>query len=410
MIYDFTEILGRGIIAARSGESAQAIKYLDLAAGLEPANPRVWLWLAAAAETIAQKRHYLKQALKADPNSIVAQALLDRLSHKRAVSNQPASDFVIFTCPYCGGKQHFDPDIPGLRCEFCQKVERLALSNASAEELSLDDALLADSGNWAVIEGQAVCGACGARTSLPPERATLRCPFCGSDLVTIQPATPDLLVPTAIATFRYHAREILKIIEKGWDIQPASLARLLDAGEITVSSIYLPFWSFDGRVQIRCALGRRVPPATYSPEERVIIKGDWPMEKSWFELDIDDYLVYAARSLPEDAVKQILPFNLKSVIEYRPEILAGWQAEYYQIALEDAGIIAHKRMRDLAFRKAAHRSLFMEPSNMLQDDVLVIDRTYKLILLPVCVVRRKGSGKTQGMLINGQTGKAAIIA
>jgi hypothetical protein len=99
MIYDFAEILGRGIIAARSGGSAQAIKYLDLAAGLEPANPRVWLWLTAAAETIAQKRHYLEQALKANPNSIVAQAFLDRLSHKCAVSNQPASDFVIFTCP-----------------------------------------------------------------------------------------------------------------------------------------------------------------------------------------------------------------------------------------------------------------------------------------------------------------------
>ncbi|GAB4580880.1 MAG: hypothetical protein Fur0022_36240 [Anaerolineales bacterium] len=132
------------------------------------------------------------------------------------------------------------------------------------------------------------------------------------------------------------------------------------------------------------------------------------MEKSWFECDVDDLLVYAAHTLPEAAVAQILPFDQKSVFEYCPEMLVGWQAEYYQIALEDAEVVAQKRMRDAAFSKATRRGLFMEPSRMLQDDVLVIDRTYKLLLLPVCIVRRKVStGKIQQILINGQTGKVS---
>jgi len=407
MINDFYEILGRGIIATRSRRSAEAIKYLELAAKIEPANPRVWLWLAAAEESIPQKRQYLEQALKVDPNILVAKVLLQRLNQERTAISQRASDFVIFHCPYCGGKQRFEPDISGMRCEYCKKVERLMLKNASNEQASLDAALKGNSGNWAVLEGQATCGACGAAISISPNLATLNCPFCDSDLITIQSATPDLIAPTAIAPFQYHTDDVIEIIGECWGIPPPKLDFLLGRHEVTISSIYLPFWSFDGRVQIRCALGYRVAPGVYSPSERVILKGEWPMEKSWFEIDVDDLPVYAAHTLTEDAVGKILPFDQKSVFEYCPEMLVGWQAEYYQIALEDAEVVAQKRMRDVAFSKAARRGLFMEPSRMLRDDVLVIDRTYKLILLPVCIVRRKMSGKIQRILINGQTGKVS---
>jgi hypothetical protein len=177
--------------------------------------------------------------------------------------------------------------------------------------------------------------------------------------------------------------------------------------KMTLSSIYLPFWTFDGRVQIRCALEYRVPPATYSQSDRVIIRGDWPNGRSWYEYDIDDLLVYAGRNVTDDAIAQITPFDLKAVLGYRPETLVGWQAEFYQFALEDAAVEAHKRMRDLAFRKAASRKLFMNPAQMLADDVCILDKTYKLVLLPVWIARGTAQGDIDQTLINGQTGKIA---
>lgn len=407
MIYDFYEILGRGIIAARTGRYKEACKMLTLAAKIEPDNPRVWLWLATASETVTQKRQYLQEALKANPKLLAARVLLDHMDQIEITSGGQSSESVIFTCSSCGGKQRFDPDVLGLQCEYCGKVELLALENRSNAESSLDTSLQEGSGNWALLESRSNCGACGANISHPPNQATISCPFCNSDLITIQSATPDLVTPTAIAPFQYHRDDVLKNIGQEWKIALGELANLIDRREMTISSIYLPFWTFDGRVQILCALGYRVDPVTYSHDERVILKGEWPMEKSWFECEIDDLLVYAAHTLTEQAIASIAPFDLKSILEFRPEILTGWQAENYQVALEDAAIEAHKRMRDIAFKKAARRRLFMEPSRMLQNDVLVIDKTYKLILLPVWIIRLKMSGKVYRTFVNGQSGRVA---
>jgi predicted RNA-binding Zn-ribbon protein involved in translation (DUF1610 family) len=403
MIYDFNEILGRGILAARAGNFGEAIKYLDLAAKIQPANPRVWLWLAAAGETPSEKRQYLQRALDLDPDLPVAKALLDSLDRKATAAGQGA-DLVIFDCPFCGGKQRFDPDLGGMSCESCGRVERLDLKDAAQAKASPE---AVDADNWEALEGQADCGACGAKISIPAQWTTGKCPFCGSDLVTIQSATPGLVRPAAIVPFQVQADEVLQILGKSWKIPRAELDQHLDRRALTLSSVYLPFWAFDGCVQILCALEYRVEPVEYSSRERVIRKGQWPMEKSWYETRIDDFLVYAARSLSETAVAQILPFDLELALEYRPELLAGWQAERYQIALADAEVVAHKGMRDAAFRDAAFRGLFMEPSRMLRDDVLILDRTWRLVLLPVWIARRNVSGKIQRTLLNGQTAKLA---
>jgi hypothetical protein len=405
MIYDFYEFLGRGIIAERTGRPQEALKYFGIAAQIEPANPRVWLWLASSAEALSQKRECLEQALKIDPHLIVAEVLLDRLNQKETRVSQQSSDFVIFTCPSCGGKQHFDPDVLGLVCEYCGQIETLTLKNASEAESSLDTVPHNSSGNWAVIGSQASCNGCGARISILPDQLNQLCPFCDSELITIQSATPNLIPPTAIAPFQYHSEDVKAILGKWWNVPPSHITQLCDTHKMTLSSIYLPFWTFDGRVQIRCALEYRVPLATYSQSDRVVAIGEWPMEKNWYECDIDDLLVYAARSVTDDALAQLTPFDLKSVLGYRPEILMGWQAEFYQLALEDAAAEAQKHMRDLAFHRAASRKLFMDPTQMLADDVCILDQTYKLVLLPVWIARGTAPGKIDQTLINGQTGK-----
>jgi hypothetical protein len=354
-----------------------------------------------------KKRQYLERALEIDPELFMAQALLERLNQSSPLLDQHTDDFVDFTCQYCGGKQQFDPDLSALVCEFCKRIEQLALKNASEIETHLDTMPQDSSGNWSVLESQVSCSACGARMSILPEQSTHVCPFCGSEQITIQPATPNLVTPTAIAPFQYNTDDVLEILGEQWNIVPSQLVRLVQDETIRLSPIYLPFWTFDGRVKIYCALDHRVSEREYSNSERIILKGEWPNEKSWFECDVDDLPVYAGSSLPSQSIARIAPFDLKAVFEYKPEILVGWQAELYQIALEDAAVAAHKRMRDEAFRRAAHHLLFIDPADMLKDDILILDRTYKLILLPVWIIRHNDGRKTSQTLLNGQTGKVS---
>jgi hypothetical protein len=414
-VYDFYEFLARGIIAVRTGRTAEAIKYLSIAETIEPDNLRVWLWLATAVETYAEKRHCLERALQLDPNTLVAKVLLERLNQEESSTNHHPTDVVVFTCPSCAGKQHFDPDLLALVCEYCKRVEILTLANAFDAEIDLGPALSAGSGNWAVLDNRLSCSACGANVFVPADRSTQSCPFCDSDHILVTPATPDLVQPTAILPFEIHSGDVHELLRKWWNVQFMTLAHLLDIPyeAINFSPIYLPFWTFDGTVQIRCELDYQVDAEEYTDTERVIkIFDDNKLETThkhwtWYECDIDDLLVYAAHSVPGETITQIGPFDLKSLLEYRPEMLAGWQAELYQVALEDAAVQAHKQMRDHAFNMAFRRLLFMEPNHMLQDDVRVLDRTYKLVLLPVWIIRYTFNNKHYQAFMNGQTGEIA---
>jgi predicted RNA-binding Zn-ribbon protein involved in translation (DUF1610 family) len=414
-MYDFHEFLGRGIIAARTGRPMDAVKYLSIAEKIRPGNVRVWLWLATAVESFAEKRHCLEHVLELAPNTLAAKVLLERLDQKESTTGQSPADMVVFTCNSCGGKQHFDPDLLALVCDFCKQAEILTLANAFNAEIDLAPTLSQGSGNWALLESQVACSACGAKISIPAERSLQACPFCASEHIIVTPATPSLVPPTAIAPFEIHSEDVRKILRKWWQIPFLTPAHLLNLSNkaITLSPIYLPFWTFDGRVQIRCKLDHNVQPGNYSEKDRVITLHDnlfletgsryW----NWYECDIDDLLVYAARSVTNKAVAQIMPFKLQALLEYRPAVLAGWQAELYQIALEDAAVQANKHMRDHAFGMAARRSLFMEPNHMLDNDVFIVDTTYKLILLPVWVVRYTFRNQPYQALVNGQTGKVA---
>lgn len=405
MILDFPELLGRGIIATRSGRFEEGDRFLNLAARVDPRNPRVWLWLAAATDSLDEQRRYLERALEVDQNCHPARWLLDRLRGKQLSLGQPEAGVVRFTCPSCGGKQLFDPDLPGLVCQSCGRPEPMALQRLTESHLELEREN--DRGQWSIMPGEALCGACGARMTAPPSSAALRCAFCDSVHITVQPATPGLISPAGIAPFRYHEDDVHQLIGKHWGVQPDRVRQLIEEGEISLSGVYLPFWMFGGQVHIRCVLDRRIYPDTYSATERVVLRDSWPRRSAWFECDIADHLVYAAHTLAEEEVRRILPFELRTLYAYNPAILAGWQAEHYQIALEDAGMVAEKEVRDLAFDCAARRGLYMEPSDMLQGDVRVLNWVAKLVLLPVYAVKRNANANEARLLINGQTGKVS---
>jgi len=398
MIYDFHELLGRGIITSRTSRMEEAVKYLVLAGKIKPENTRVWLWLAASTESAKEKRQFLERALQINPDLLPAQALLERLRGITKTVQQSSDDFTVFTCPYCGGKQRFDPDLSGLVCGYCKRIERLGLTNAAQTETHLDTDLIERSDNWAVWNSEFACSACGARLSIPSDQGTATCPFCDSDQIALQPATPDLILPTAMIAFQLHADDVGQILKK------ARLPRGPKTA-LSLTPVYLPFWTFDGRVQIRCALEYHVPPEVFSESDCVFVEENWPAKTSWYECKINDLLIYAGHATFTNLISEVLPFDLNSALEYHPAMLAGWQMELYQVSLNDASAEALQKMRAQAFRSATRRRLFMREADMLGDDVRVLDRTYKLLLLPLWMVRYALKDKTYRALVNGQTGK-----
>ncbi|MBI5300861.1 MAG: hypothetical protein HY868_01895 [Chloroflexi bacterium] len=406
---DIHEFLGRGIIAARAGNTADALRYLNIAARFYPKNARAWLWLAAVCDAPDQRRDCLRKVLELDPASLPAKILLERASRVDLASPSALAQAYAFQCPTCAGQQRFDPDCASLTCTDCGRVEQLAAPNAADTEQDLGTALRQSaSGNWALVSGQLVCEACGATILLPANQSSTICPFCASARVLVRPPTPDLVLPHAIIPFAFEndkARQhIHRWLAGGW-FMADDLVRLARSRELR--GVYLPFWTFDGQTQIRCLVHYRVEPTTYSATERLVNYGDSLSRQLWYEKDFDDVLVYAGRSAVLKSLQALLPFDLKQVVEYEPGFLAGWQAEVYQLSLADAAQQAYKQMRDQAIQSFDLHGVVQDYSNFLNDDIVVAQRTFKLILLPVWVGTYDYQGKRYQVLVNGQTGNVS---
>lgn len=410
MFLDPQDLMARAIRLAHKGKNDEAAALLFDAARMDPTNPRVWLWLAAARETPEDKRECLERVLALVPDHPMALALLKRLTPSAAPDTLINARVQTFTCPQCGGRQRFDPDLSTLLCVHCGSGERLALPDASDDEKGLTVALYRPSAaQWALHSGQMHCENCGATTALAAHHATLTCPFCASNKVLVQPLTAGLLPPNAIAPFAINeneARHALRAwLEQGW-LTPADLRHKM-ASE-ALRAVYLPFWTFDGNVQVRCA--DRQQPQEFSDEERVLRAftfGSNRDHSSWYEREFDDMLVYASRALPLEVMHALLPFDLKSLVAYRPEVLAGWQTEVYQLPLADAALEAQKQMRDAALQAAEKRGLIRAHTLLLAHEVRTVERTYKLILLPVWITTYMYRGQRYPLVVNGQTGQVA---
>jgi hypothetical protein len=79
-------LLQRGIAAARSGRSAEALSILEQVVKTEPENEMAWLWLSGLMRSTEQKRACLENVLKANPENVYARAGLMRLQETEPIA------------------------------------------------------------------------------------------------------------------------------------------------------------------------------------------------------------------------------------------------------------------------------------------------------------------------------------
>jgi hypothetical protein len=122
----------------------------------------------------------------------------------------------------------------------------------------------------------------------------------------------------------------------------------------------------------------------------------------------DDILVPGMKAFKLPELISIEPFNLKDVVEFHPEYVAGWPALSYDRPLSDASLQARERVI-----KEVQRGLIynIEPGENKRNVRTGAGQwsgiTFKHLLLPLWTGTYHYLGKEYRMLINGQTGKVA---
>jgi DNA-directed RNA polymerase subunit RPC12/RpoP len=413
---NFNMLLLDGITAVKNGNRTVAWSLLTQATQINPLDARPWLWLTETTDDPDEKREYLEQAVAADPRNVAARRGLATLTGKidqskvlaegEGVEVQPSTDPTqsqtaeSFLCPKCGAHMEFNINNNKLTCLYCGHVKETEEFSATDAEQVLDFVLPTTSGHrWAASQQQLSCQRCGALSLWPPEQKALQCPYCGSSQLVESGETAELVDPQAIALMNINEKRANQIAKewlgRGWTA-PDDLKQ--SARKSLLRPAYYPFWTFDGTLDIHwnCEVNEG--------------SSDHPhwVARNGVEFELfDDLLVPGLTQISWKDLNRLSPFNVKDLVEFKPDYLAGWPALTYNRPLAKASLLAREQVVKKVRRELYSRvEVGKQKQNLNTGAVNWSDMTFKHILLPVWVGTYRYQGQNYQILINGQTGKA----
>ena len=324
-----------------------------------------------------------------------------------------------YVCPKCGGRMNFDAASGMLSCPFCGHTMPIPGAVETVQEHDLLEALQDTSGK-ATGYGTEVksinCKNCGATVNVPPNVTSTSCPFCGSNQVIEQKPDPNMIQPESVVPFAVDEAKANRLFRdwlgRGW-FHPNDL-RALGGGQ-KLRGVYLPFWTFDAHAESdwRAESGDYYYETEWVTvtrddkqvrEQQQVRKVRWYPSSGHHADNYDDVLVYATKSINVRILQRIYSYDTKKLLPYKPDFLAGWGAESYQIPLAEAWPLG----RDIIY-SGEHRKCDAQVPGDTHRDLRVSTQlsnlTYKHVLLPVWLASYRYNNKAYQFMINGQSGK-----
>lgn len=322
-----------------------------------------------------------------------------------------------FKCPQCGATTAYDVAAGGVACEHCGYVSeaKSATVGQAAEEFEFTLETLSQAAHgWGVERKELHCDACGANITLAEGALSATCPFCASNKVAVRAASGDQLRPRVLIPFKITPADlrsrVTQWLGRGW-FHPAGLAAA--AGVDRFIGIYLPFWTFDARMDTgwKAEIG-------YERQERYYDSGDkewktrtvvdWHWEDGSVTVPIDDWLVPGTVRVSNLILQKLYPFQMSDLVEYAPDYLAGWQAQTYDVNLPQAWELGKTAMREHA-REAAQQNAKSRTGRVRNFGMTAdfADESWRFILLPVYVAAYTFESKVYQVMVNGQSGLVA---
>lgn len=328
----------------------------------------------------------------------------------------PAPEEHRFPCDQCGADYRFDPDRGELVCDHCGHVEEIAQAGpwqSTIRELDFQSALAGELGDEEIEETRVLeCPSCGARVEFDDATHSKECPFCATPVVT-GTGTHRHIKPKGVLPFALDERAartaMTEWLGRLW-FAPGGLQDYARKGR-KMQGIYVPYWTFDADTKSsyhgeRGTVYYETRTVTRDGKRQTIRvqKVRWRSVSGRVARFFDDVLVLASRTLPKRYTDALEPWDLSAMEPYRPEFLAGFRAEGYQVELDEGFVEARAHMdnviaRDVRFDIGGDRQRIHD------IDTAISDVTFKHVLLPVWLAAYKYRGETYRFVVNGRTGR-----
>jgi len=320
-------------------------------------------------------------------------------------------------CKQCGAVLGYAPGTDTLECAYCGHRNPVRVVETEIVEHCLDNALADGLGSAPVEETRTVkCNSCAAEFTFDPTTHAGSCPFCGHSIVQ-DTGIHRQIKPAALLPFLLTDREakerVRHWLQNLWFAPDKLKTYARDQGRL--SGVYLPYWTFDSKTRTRYS-GRRGDYYTVPMQVRVRVDGKmvtrtrnvqkirWRPAAGETSRFFDDVLVLASRSLPTWMTDRLEPWDLMGLQPYTPEFVAGFQAEAYQLGLDESFETAARKMREVIARDV-RQAIGGDVQEVHRMDIQHRDRTFKHILLPCWLGAYLFGGRSYHLCVNARTGE-----
>jgi len=332
----------------------------------------------------------------------------------------PVSARQKYHCPACGAEATWDPAKQALVCGYCGTVSpaKLESDGSIIREHDLAAALrnVPDSGRGLDTPRITVkCQSCQAVSSFDPKVVAQRCEFCGSAALVPYEEIKEAIRPESVLPFQLaepQVRERIRTWYKSRWFAPNKLGRraLTD----TLKGIYLPYWTFDARVEADWTaesgyhyyVSESYRDAKGNTATRQVQKTRWEYSSGHVSHFFDDELVCGSQGVTPSLVRQIEPFPTTELKPYDAGYVSGWTVERYQVDLQAAAVTSQQEMEQ-QIRAMCSREVPGDEQRNLNVDAKFFDRTFKHVLLPIWLLTYTYGPRTFHVIVNGHTGTIA---
>ena len=380
--------------------------------------PDVYLILAGIARTGEEQAGYLQSVLTLEPNNAIATealailrgestSLVDGDNRARSLEEDEVG-FKEVTCPQCQGRLTYKPTSGEVKCNFCNFIvlDADGMPQTPQQRTSVTMGLIRRKNrpnDWNLGKWWLQCNNCGACITLSRSTLTNTCRFCDSRNIVKAGVNahfeqPDIIVPLRVTEEEAHAA-ISDKLKSGIRAFTRFFADPIET--IKLSPIYLPFWIFEGEVNVRWWWTNSQGRGTYP-------------------ILLENLLFFADNTLPRHLLDKIEPFNLQLAVAYDPRLLAIYPAEIYHIDVDQASLEVRSKIRKIGDLKIRASTARLPPNEYdwqgnrknpgkFKTSTSTNYLAYRLGLLPVWVgILIEEDGDTRQIVVNGQTAEVAL--
>ena len=307
-------------------------------------------------------------------------------------------------CPACGAPLRFDPESGRSVCDWCGTSYEIPDEDEKFDETENGS----QTDNADVAEELPIynCKSCGAEIVTDDVSASVKCPYCGNNIVLTEKVSGGLR-PDGVIPFRIDKKSLPEAVSnfyKGKRLLPKNF--FSESNIEDVYGIYVPFWLYD------CTYGGKIlfegqrSSALREGDYIVTTTAHYDVERD-VSMDFKDIPVDASSKLDDALMDSLEPFDVSDIKNFRMIYLSGFLADRFDKDSDAVRNRAEERMRSSALKVAnANITRGNYSSITYRDDNMTANRVdTRYVLLPVYTFNVSYAGKKYSFAMNGQTGK-----